>query len=72
MPTALLNVLAPFYFALPPCSFHVRQDRRVKLYELSRWQLQHRPAVAARAPVHLFDFLPFFLQSPLILGHGLV
>ena len=31
---------------------------------LSRWQLQHGPAVAARAPVLLFDCLPFFLQSP--------
>ena len=28
MPTALLNVLAPFNFALPPVQFHVRQDRR--------------------------------------------
>ena len=30
-----------------------------KLRELSRWQLQHGPAEAARAPVHFFDLLPF-------------
>ena len=35
-----------------------------KLQELSCWQLQHGPAVAARAPVHLLTLLPFFLQSP--------
>ena len=31
--------------------------------KLSRWQLQHGPAVAARAPVHLLT-PSFFLQSP--------
>jgi len=53
-----------------PCPFHVRQDRREELFvsppqatclqaaRLSRWQLQHGPAVAARAPVP-FDSLPF-------------
>ena len=34
-----------------------------QLRELSRWQLQHGPAVAARAPVH-FVTIFFFLQSP--------
>ena len=56
---------------------HVRQDRRLgpavcrrkfvvqqfASYELSRWQLQHGPAVAARAPGP-FDCFFFFLQSP--------
>ena len=31
---------------------------------LSCWQLQHGPAVAARAPVPLLTFNIFFLQSP--------
>ena len=68
MPTAL-NISLPLFILLcPPVHVHVRQDRRRrKLYGLSRWQLQHGPAVAARASV---DFLPFFLQSSLILGHG--
>ena len=39
----------------PPVHFHVRQDRRRKLYGLSCWQLQHGPAVAARAPVLTFS-----------------
>ena len=49
------------HFALPPpVHVHVRQDHRSrKLYELSRWQLQRGPAVAARAPVHLLTFCPF-------------
>ena len=34
----------------PPVHYHVRQDRR-ELQGLSCWQLQHGPAVAARAPV---------------------
>ena len=37
--------------------------RASSLRELSRWQLQHGPAVAARAPGP-FDFDFFFLQSP--------
>ena len=49
MPTALLISL-PRSFCFAPCSFHVRQDRRRELYRLSRWQLQHGPAEAARAP----------------------
>ena len=55
---------APLCFDLPPplVHFHVRRDRR-KLQELSRWQLQHGPAEAARAPVHVLT-LTFFLQSP--------
>ena len=35
---------------------------------LSRWQLQHGPAVAARAPVHLLTYL--FPAESMILGHG--
>ena len=73
MPTAL-NSLPPFSclppfssFLLAPVSFHVRQDQQFKhhvckLRELSRWQLQHGPAVAARAPGPFDCF--FFLQSP--------
>ena len=54
---------APFNFALPPpVHFHVRRDHRkasvCKLQELSRWQLQHGPAVAARAPVLTFPLFP--------------
>ena len=60
---------------LPPVPFHVRQDRQLgpavcqgqqfvrasslPAARLSRWQLQHGPAVAARAPVHLLTLLPF-------------
>ena len=56
------SFLPPFSVALPPCSVHVRQDRRGKLYRLSCWQLQHGPAEAARAP--FVTFYLFFLQSP--------
>ena len=56
MPTALI-VLAPVQCCFAPCSFHVRQDRRKLLYELSRWQLQHGPAVAARASLDSYAFL---------------
>ena len=38
---------------------------------LSRWQLQHGPAVAARAPVH-FLLTYLFPAESIILGHGLV
>ena len=61
------STVAPAQFHLPqfillllaPVHCHVRQDHRLlgpavcKLRELSRWQLQHGPAVAAHAPVHL-------------------
>ena len=52
MPTALIISLPLFCFDLPPppVHFHVRQDRRNSLQELSRWQLQRGSAVAARAP----------------------
>ena len=63
MPTALINVLAPVHFALPPVHFHVRQDRRWELYRLSRWQRQHGPAVAARAPVPFLLFTLFPAES---------
>ena len=68
MPTALLNSLSPFKCCFAPVHFHVRQDRRVRLYELSRWQLQHGPAEAARASVVTFSFPAEFM----ILGHGFV
>ena len=76
-PVHLLCALPrPFLLRLPPVHVHVRQDRRLagpavclsvrasslQATKLSRWQLQHGPAVAARAPVHLTIF--FFLQSP--------
>ena len=43
----------------------VCQGQQFASYELSRWQLQHGPAVAARAPGPFDSFdLPFSLQSP--------
>ena len=57
MPTALLMFLPPFcsFCLLPVHSMCARIDVApvCKLQELSCWQLQHGPAVAARAPVHL-------------------
>ena len=65
MPTALIKFLPPFSLLCPhsfalfafhlflPCapgSFEVLGPAVCKLRELSRWQLQHGPAVAARAP----------------------
>ena len=61
MPTALI-VLAPVQFCFAPVHFHVRQVRR-ELYELPCWQQQRGPAVAARAPVHVFDFTLFPAES---------
>ena len=65
------SCFAPFTVLCLPCSFHVLQDRRVRASSLpaarlSRWQLQHGPAVAARAPG---PFLLFPTES-MILGHG--
>ena len=54
-----------------PCSLPCAPGSPCKLQGLPCWQLQHGPAVAARAPI--FDFSCFFsLQSPLILGQGIV
>ena len=53
------------HFALPPVHFHVLQDHHTNSLHAARlscWQLQHGPAVAARAPVSFDSF--FFLQSP--------
>ena len=52
---------APFCFDFPPpppppCSFPCAPGSSQELQGLSCWQLQHGPAVAARAPV---DSLPF-------------
>ena len=70
----------PFHFASVcfPCSLQcapgsVRASSLsgpavCKLRELSRWQLQHGPAVAARAPVYLLTYL--FPAESMILGHG--
>ena len=44
-----------------PCSLPCAPGSSCKLQELPCWQLQHGPAVAARAPVLTFTF---FLQSP--------
>ena len=63
MPTALIVCPVLFNFALPPVHYHVRQDRRRKLYGLSCWQLQHGPAVAARAPVHVLTLVLFPAES---------
>ena len=64
LPRSSLFCPVLFICLLAPIPFHVRQDRRVvcfssllgpavcKRRKLSRWQLQHGPAVAARAPVH--------------------
>ena len=68
---------------LHPVHVHVRQDRRLvragglfpvrasslPAARLSRWQLQHGPAVAARAPVRLLT-PSFSCRVHLILGHG--
>ena len=58
---------APVHFALPPpvhsmCA-RIVKPTVCKLRELFCWQLQHGPAEAARAPVHL-TALFLFLQSP--------
>jgi len=55
---------SPFCFVFPaPVHYHVRQDRRPSLQGLPCWQLQHGPAVAARAPVGTFDFYLFPAES---------
>ena len=74
-PRSVCLVLCPIHCAFPPfipcapgsplsraSSLFVSQGQQFASYELSRWQLQHGPAVAARAPVHLTCFI--FLQSP--------
>ena len=74
-PRSVCLVLCPLHCAFPPfipcapgspfsraSSLFVSQGQQFASYGLSRWQLQHGPAVAARAPVHLTLF--FFLQSP--------
>jgi len=67
MPTAL-NVLAPVHFALfAPCHSMCARINSLQAARLSRWQLQHGPAVAARAPV--LTFYLFHAES-MILGHG--
>ena len=56
IPTALHKFMPPFIL-FAPCPFHVRQDHHTNSLQAARlscWQLQHGPAVAARAPV--FDF----------------
>ena len=68
IPAALNSAFALFCFDFPaPCSLPCAPGSSCKLQGLPCWQLQHGPAVAARAPVLTFTF---FLQSPLILGHG--
>ena len=73
---------------LHPVHVHVRQDRRLAgpavclsvrasslpAAKLSRWQLQHGPAVAARAPGPFLTYLTYLLfpAESMILGHGLV
>ena len=63
IPTALLIVLAPFILLFPPCSFHVRQDRRTSCTDCPVGSynagLQWRPVRRFLT----FDFF-FFLQSP--------
>ena len=46
-------LFAPCSLPCAPGSSSVLGPAVCKLRELSRWQLQHGPAVAARAPVHL-------------------
>ena len=58
-------LLAPVHPCAPGSSVRASSlflPTRLQAAKLSRWQLQHGPAVAARAPVHLI--LPFSLQSP--------
>ena len=68
-PLPFTSVLAPVHFALLPlflpCAPGSSQVKATCLQaaRLSRWQLQHGPAVAARAPVPFVTFT-FFLQSP--------
>ena len=83
MPTALLNILPPlsllcpvhfkFCFACPrscPCA-PGSNTTCLQAARLSCWQLQHGPAVEARAPVHLLTLLlTFFPAESMILGHG--
>ena len=47
--------------------FHRCKSTNLQAARLSRWQLQHGPAVAARAPVHLTHLFP---AESMILGHG--
>ena len=71
------SLLCPVLFILLcPCSFPCAPGSAVcykptvcKLRELSRWQLQHGPAVAARAPVPFRDSYLFPAEF-MILGHG--
>ena len=44
--------------------FIIVQTNSLQAARLSRWQLQHGPAVAAHAPVHCCDSYLLFLQSP--------
>ena len=69
---------APVQFALFACTLFISMCARIisvrasslsgpavcKLQELSRWQLQHGPAVAARAPVHLTPSFPCRVHDP--------
>ena len=64
--------LAPFILLCPPpCSFHVRQDRRASCTNcpLAATTRACSGGPCAGSP---FDSDFFFLQIPLILGHGLV
>ena len=73
MPTALLMFLPPFCsFCLPlfisMCARIIIKPTCLQAARLSCWQLQHGPAVAARAPVLTFSFP----AESMILGHGVV
>ena len=52
-PVHLLHCALPLFMPCAPGS-PLLGPAVCKLRELSRWQLQHGPAVAARAPVHLW------------------
>ena len=73
MPCPLSSTFLPRSVLLcpPPCQFHVRQDRRSSCTDCPvgscNTGLQWRPVRR-----FTFDCFFFFLQSPLILGHGLV
>ena len=73
LPCPLPSSVCPRSCAFVLCPVHSMCARIVsaclQAARLSCWQLQHGPAVAARAPVPFLTF-PLFPAESMILGHG--